>query len=236
MDPIRLQHMLWRIDALTQHPHTHYKTIIFNFLITEHLKNKFQLKRHMVHMFQRNLNLRLLTCRNVFKNRIKAIHIIIRSYKRYYQTKLAALLKIQQHYKQWKAVTTPLQILNLQKSTLVNQLNVTKQELSNKITEFQNIEQIVCPITRTFPTNPVFNAIDGRIYDKSAIETWIKKNHTSPLTREKLTTKDLVPMKLLPHETLKKLCMPTTHNYSGYRCKLSVPTTNVQNKRKTSYY
>ena len=41
-------------------------------------------------------------------------------------------------------------------------------------------------------TDPVV-CCDGHTYEKSAIEAWFRTNETSPMTNEKLETKNLLP-------------------------------------------
>jgi len=44
------------------------------------------------------------------------------------------------------------------------------------------VEQYLCPILGTIMENPVL-APDGYTYEKSAIEDWIRRDGTSPITR-----------------------------------------------------
>ena len=44
----------------------------------------------------------------------------------------------------------------------------------------------ICPIKLEYMKHPVLTP-SGNYYEKSAIIEWIKKNHTDPMTREKLT-------------------------------------------------
>lgn len=49
-----------------------------------------------------------------------------------------------------------------------------------------------CPITQELFHDPVMTA-DGQTYERSAIEDWLKKHNTSPLTGKLLVSKDLKP-------------------------------------------
>lgn len=51
-----------------------------------------------------------------------------------------------------------------------------------------------CPITRCAMTNPVLLVDDGTVYERSAIEHWLKSHGTSPMTREKLAFPRLEPV------------------------------------------
>ena len=50
------------------------------------------------------------------------------------------------------------------------------------------VAEFVCPITQSLPVDPVM-AEDGMVYERSAIEKWIKKHKRSPLTNEAVGTK-----------------------------------------------
>ena len=47
----------------------------------------------------------------------------------------------------------------------------------------ESIEELICPITYELPLDPVL-AEDGKVYERSAIETWLQNNQRSPLTNE----------------------------------------------------
>jgi hypothetical protein len=59
-------------------------------------------------------------------------------------------------------------------------------------------ETLMCPITQERFVDPVI-ASDGHTYERAAIQAWIRKNRTSPLTRERLTNE------LRPNFTVKSL-------------------------------
>jgi len=47
----------------------------------------------------------------------------------------------------------------------------------------ESIEEFKCPITNELPLDPVL-AEDGKVYERSAIETWLQNNQRSPSTNE----------------------------------------------------
>src|ERR1700736_5690918 len=55
----------------------------------------------------------------------------------------------------------------------------------------------ICPITSEIMKEPVLNKISGHTYEKDSITTWLEKNNTDPITREKSTIQDLVPNRAL---------------------------------------
>jgi ankyrin repeat protein len=65
----------------------------------------------------------------------------------------------------------------------------------NKMQEMQSKKPIparfLCPITKQIMLDPVF-AADGRTYEREAIETWLEKNNTSPITNAVLENKKLI--------------------------------------------
>ena len=52
-------------------------------------------------------------------------------------------------------------------------------------------ESMLCPITMARPVDPVLLA-DGRVYERRAIDAWLTKSATSPLTRETLVARPYV--------------------------------------------
>ena len=53
-------------------------------------------------------------------------------------------------------------------------------------------DEFVCPITLTLMTDPVITS-DGQTYERKAIEDWLQRNSTSPLTAVELDNKNLIP-------------------------------------------
>ena len=52
-------------------------------------------------------------------------------------------------------------------------------------------DEFLCPITQALPVDPVM-AEDGRVYERSAIATWLAEKQTSPHTNQEMGTK-LIP-------------------------------------------
>ena len=70
----------------------------------------------------------------------------------------------------------------------------TKTTTSDDIDEEEIAEEIksfVCPITNTIMEDPVITP-HGISYEKSAIEAWLNKHNTCPLTNKPLNKKDLI--------------------------------------------
>ena len=57
-------------------------------------------------------------------------------------------------------------------------------------------ESLICPITLELFRDPVL-AQDGHTYERQAIENWIQRNGTSPLTRQELSLEHLYPNHLV---------------------------------------
>lgn len=53
------------------------------------------------------------------------------------------------------------------------------------------LEVITCPITQEIMTEPMLCSVDGKTYDKKAIERWLRDNKTSPFTREPVSYDNL---------------------------------------------
>ena len=53
------------------------------------------------------------------------------------------------------------------------------------------VAELLCPITHSLPVDPV-TAEDGNIYERSAIEEWLKGQQRSPLTNVAMGAKLLV--------------------------------------------
>ena len=65
----------------------------------------------------------------------------------------------------------------------------TKSAINEAVSEF------VCPISCSYPVNPV-TAEDGNVYERSAIEEWLEKHQRSPLTNEPMGTKLLPALRV----------------------------------------
>jgi len=51
--------------------------------------------------------------------------------------------------------------------------------------------ELLCPITMARPREPVLLS-DGHVYERGAIEAWLTRNRSSPLTRESLQEKPYI--------------------------------------------
>jgi len=70
------------------------------------------------------------------------------------------------------------------------------EDQKDRIDEEDIPEQYICPITQEIMKDPV-TCKDGSTYERSAIEDWIEKKGTSPLTREPLTKAQVYPARAL---------------------------------------
>ncbi len=77
----------------------------------------------------------------------------------------------------------------------------------------ESADELLCPITQELPIDPV-TAEDGRVYERSAIEEWLKTNEKSPHTNEPMGTK------LLPALQVKNMIakMVESGALSGDKC------------------
>jgi hypothetical protein len=57
-------------------------------------------------------------------------------------------------------------------------------------------ETFICPITHELMVDPVIDP-DGNSYERQAIDDWLRRNGTSPITRTKLSAVDLRPNRAL---------------------------------------
>ena len=55
----------------------------------------------------------------------------------------------------------------------------------------ESLEELLCPITQSLPLEPVL-AEDGKVYERDAIESWLKRNQKSPVLNTPMGIK-LVP-------------------------------------------
>ncbi|MDF2867225.1 MAG: U-box kinase family protein [Gammaproteobacteria bacterium] len=60
-------------------------------------------------------------------------------------------------------------------------------------------EEFICSITQDIMSEPVATS-DGQIYERNAIEEWLKHNDKSPLTNLKLAHKNLIPIPLVKNQ------------------------------------
>lgn len=57
-------------------------------------------------------------------------------------------------------------------------------------------DSFLCPLTQEVMREPVVDP-EGNTYERSAIEAWLEKNNTSPITRKTLRREELVPNRAL---------------------------------------
>ncbi len=69
-------------------------------------------------------------------------------------------------------------------------------KIMEDINQFRNTQDLAeaftCPITQQIIKEPVSSKF-GHLYEKEAIEDWISKHHTCPLTNQKLELNELFP-------------------------------------------
>ncbi|KAL6047667.1 VWFA domain-containing protein, partial [Balamuthia mandrillaris] len=65
-------------------------------------------------------------------------------------------------------------------------------------------ESYICPLTQEVMRDPVVDP-EGNSYERTAIEAWLRKNSTSPITRAPLSSKDLVPNRAL-RDAIQQRC------------------------------
>jgi len=87
---------------------------------------------------------------------------------------------------------------SIAKESLPNDTKRTKVAISTESSvavdgeDFMIPDDFVCPITQELMENPVITA-DGNTYERSAIEQWLVKHDTSPLSNVTLSNKTLIP-------------------------------------------
>ena len=82
------------------------------------------------------------------------------------------------------------QVNNINNINKIEESDEKKNKYQKEEEEFDE-EYGICPITQDYMENPVI-VPSGNYYEKSAIIEWIEKNHTDPLTREKLSIDMLI--------------------------------------------
>lgn len=76
------------------------------------------------------------------------------------------------------------------------QVPPVEQVVDKKVLEEEEGDPFVCPITQEIMKDPVIDH-EGNSYERVAIEKWLEKNSTSPVTRNPLTRAQLVPNRAL---------------------------------------
>jgi len=84
------------------------------------------------------------------------------------------------------------QILGIPQKDILDYMRTYKknsivQDPDKIFVELEDAEDLVCPITQTLFENPV-TAEDGHVYEKEAIEKWVKEHHSSPMTKETMNS------------------------------------------------
>lgn len=85
--------------------------------------------------------------------------------------------------------------LLMKHTALSRELHTAKRDLACCNRELANIRNsrdwTMCPITREAIDEPVVNCVDGKLYEKNALEEWLKRDSTSPLTRAPMHRNDV---------------------------------------------
>ena len=76
-----------------------------------------------------------------------------------------------------------------------------EEPATEQATKFRKVidngaDELVCPITHELPVDPV-TAEDGRVYERSAIEEWLKHHSVSPSTGQPLSSTAIFPNTVL---------------------------------------
>lgn len=67
-----------------------------------------------------------------------------------------------------------------------------KQPTEAKPTQTTTTASMICPITGDVMKDPVIDP-EGNSYEREAIESWLQRNQTSPVSRAPLQISDLRP-------------------------------------------
>jgi hypothetical protein len=111
----------------------------------------------------------------------------------------------QYHIERAPHVSFTVHINNMRKFVNASDMEKTEDEVlkstvpppnNGKIVHEALMQSLVCPITQEVFSEPVILS-DGNTYEKSAILQWLSSRDTSPLTREKLSSKVLLPNYLI---------------------------------------
>lgn len=69
----------------------------------------------------------------------------------------------------------------------------TEDDDRMQVDETKIPEQFICPITIEIMEEPYIDVSDGRSYERKAIFQWLKKDKSSPMSRQPLTKTNLAP-------------------------------------------
>lgn len=70
--------------------------------------------------------------------------------------------------------------------------NTKPLQIPETINEVEIPDQYICPITTQIMTDPVI-LTDGHVYEKQAIQEWLKTHNTSPMTKAIVCKDTLIP-------------------------------------------
>jgi len=70
---------------------------------------------------------------------------------------------------------------------------------SNPVIDDDQYDKYLCPITGDLMEDPVI-CPDGYTYEKTAITTWLASHNTSPMTRQRMTTANMIQNRLVKEE------------------------------------
>ncbi len=78
-----------------------------------------------------------------------------------------------------------------------------KRKVTKKANQVADVDKFECPITQCFMTDPVIDIL-GHTYERSALQEWLKKKMTSPMTRQDYRS-ILIKRKMASKRDSKKL-------------------------------
>ena len=78
-----------------------------------------------------------------------------------------------------------------------------KRKVTEKANQVADVDKFECPITQCFMTDPVIDIL-GHTYERSALQEWLKKKMTSPMTRQDYRS-ILIKRKMASKRDSKKL-------------------------------
>jgi hypothetical protein len=114
---------------------------------------------------------------NISKNEIDAIIIFEKSIEKQIEIETQTDLKIKKKIKKQIEIET---------QTIKNQIEIeTQTEFKIETEIIYDVNDLICPISYSLMYDPVI-ASDGHNYERKYIESWIKTNPQSPITRQKI--------------------------------------------------
>ena len=70
---------------------------------------------------------------------------------------------------------------------------INREIIPEEFGDDEVLSQYICPIAQNLIRHPTTDPTSGRVYERTAIEEWIDRHHTSPLSRAPLEKDQLVP-------------------------------------------